>query len=84
LVSSIRSIGGLVDEPVHVLATRQVADDRTAAELLRQRLQHFGSAAGEDQLGAVWCERSGDGLADASGGSGYQHLSLEESHGAAV
>jgi hypothetical protein len=61
---------GLLHEPVDVGEVLEIGGDRRCSELRGERLEDLEAAAAEHQLDTFRRQSSGDGLAEATGGSG--------------
>ena len=68
----------LADQPLHLVAVPQVARDRAGPELLGERLEHIGPAAGEEQRRAARSERPCDRLPEPAGGPGDEHSARDQ------
>ena len=71
-------LASLCDQLLDRRPRGQIAGERSPTQLLGQRLEHVGPAAGHHQLGAARRQRAGDRVADATGGTGEQDPSAEQ------
>ena len=74
----------LGDQALDRLRLPEVARQRAASDLGRQRLEHVGPAAGQHQIGPTVRERAGNRVPDPARGAGQEHVPADETHAAGV
>ena len=84
LAMRISTVARLIEQARHLVALGQVAGDRPAAELGRERLEHIDAPRAEHDRRTAGGDRARDRLADPARGAGDEDVAGQCRHGGAV